>query len=118
MADDLVLEGDEYDLAIWGGTSFDLEIEYVEDNDEATPIPLLEGDEIIGQIRQYPNAPLLAEFETEITDGPNGVFRIALTGNQTRHLVDKALFEIALVSGSVVRGLLRGRVQYTRGVIE
>lgn len=115
-----LLQSEDFDLEIWGGKSFTLDVEFVniDDNGVETPVVLdASTDSIVGQIVKYPGGPLQTVFATSITDGPGGVFRLELTPTQTRKVTNKAAYEVALVAGSSIIGLWSGRIDYQRGVI-
>jgi hypothetical protein len=71
------------DLKLYGGDGVELRL--VVTNTLGEPIPLT--GEVAAQIRQSrTNSAVLAEFQVTITDAPNGIAMLSLSGDQTAAL--------------------------------
>lgn len=112
---DVIQQLDPYRLTIWQGKTFLLDMAYTEP-DGLTPIPL-DGYIGRGQVRPFPGGPLLADFGVTI-DGPSGGITLELTPDETREIQGKAVYDVELVSGSRVIGILHGDIEVIQGVTE
>jgi hypothetical protein len=103
------LQTEPFDLTIWEGKSWLIELQYCEPDGE-TPIPLT-GYTVRGQIREYAGGPLCISFAATIIDADEARIWISLTPADTRKIVKGAVYDIELVSGDAVIGLLHGDVK-------
>jgi hypothetical protein len=112
---DVVEQTDPYDLTVWQGKTWllDLAVHETVTNENGSavigdPIPL-DGYSARGQIRSYPGGPLLADLATSI-DAAAGGISLSLSPSQTRRITTRAVYDLELVSGSNVVGILHGDV--------
>lgn len=118
---EVVEQSEPYDLTVWQGKSWSLDLAVHETVLNANGSPTigepisLDGYTARGQIRSYAGGPLLAEFSATI-DGPAGGVMLSLSPSQTRRVTGRAVYDVELVSGSNVIGILRGEVTPIVGV--
>lgn len=103
------LQTDAFDLTVWEGKSFLIEVQYCEPDGE-TPIPLT-GYTVRGQIREYSGGPLCVEFDATVIDDTEARIWLALIPSDTRKIIKGAVYDVELVSGDAVIGLLHGNVK-------
>lgn len=118
---EVVEQTEPYDITVWQGKSWSLALAVHETalnpNGSPTigdPIPL-DGYTARGQIRSYAGGPLLADISATV-DGATGGVTLFLSPSQTRRVTGRAVYDVELVSGSNVIGILRGDVTPILGV--
>ncbi len=99
----------EYDLLIYEGDSFRLEV-LVREKKGGPPVDLT-GLVALSQIRNRPGGKLIVSFTTEIPNPVDGIVVISLTADQTRVLPSKAVWDLELDGGISNRHtILAGKV--------
>lgn len=107
-----------YNLAVYQGDSFSLEL--VLTDDAATPAPIdISGWTGKAEVRTKagPGGQLLASFDVTVVDGPGGRVRIKLPSSESAKIIADGVWDLRFTDAAGDRKTwLRGTVKVIHGV--